>query len=98
MTGTASSQVAEIIHPVGSARPQIRPENFSERTSLVISLGPAFLMTPRYETPIMALFEDDIEIKPRPLGVPVTEPVIVLNPLLLPFSPLCQSKRQSRPL
>jgi hypothetical protein len=42
----------------------------------------------------MALFEDDIEIKPRPLGVPVTEPVIVLNPLLLPFSPLCHSKRQ----
>jgi len=97
MTGTASSQVAEIIHPVGSAT-QIRPENFSERTSLVISLGLAFLMTPCYEIPIMALFEDDIEIKPRPLGVPVTEPVIVLNPLLLPFSPLCQSKRQSRPL
>jgi len=46
----------------------------------------------------MALFEDDIEIKPRPLGVPVTEPVIVLNPLLLPLSPLCHSKRQSRPL
>ena len=51
MTGTASSQVAEIIHPVRSARPQIRPENFSERTSLVISLGLAFLMTPCYEIP-----------------------------------------------
>jgi hypothetical protein len=51
MTGTASSQVAEIIHPVRSARPQIRPENFSERTSLVISLGLALLMAPCYEIP-----------------------------------------------
>ena len=68
MTGTASSQVAEIIHPVRSARPQIRPENFSERTSLVISLGLAFLMTPCYEIPIMALFEDDIEIRAATAG------------------------------
>jgi hypothetical protein len=35
----------------------------------------------------MALFEDDIEIKLRPLGVPVTEPVIVPEPVAPPVQP-----------